>query len=299
MSFSSAIVFPGGNLDDSQDHFLSPYPPAIPPPESLGNTLDLPPDLLTSLKTCAIRETFEETGVLLADPSSFTDAKSVAPPPLPTRDTLTPGTTFQQFLTAHNLTLPTASLHPFTCWITPLTFKRRYRTTMFLAFLPPHISTHACIPSPASTGDEILQAQWIHPRDILSAYYAHSLCKQSKSTLPSASAKQEPKLILFPPQLYLLTILSQCLTLPFPRKVLLRMADETLFGQYVIQPYVKKMVVVGEEQRKATVLGVDRPRGDAERWLLVENGKEGPERVEVMEREALNGVLEQVEKAKL
>ena len=53
-SFASAYVFPGGNLDAKHDG-------EIPPPESLARHRDGP-----AYRLGAIRECFEETGILLA-----------------------------------------------------------------------------------------------------------------------------------------------------------------------------------------------------------------------------------------
>ncbi|KAF8455845.1 hypothetical protein BGX38DRAFT_1164871 [Terfezia claveryi] len=136
MSFSSAIVFPGGNLDPTHDSFLlhksTSLPAALP-----QDQFDLSPELVTALKTCAIRETFEETGVLLADPrtpdqpppteSDLSKARSLL---LGTKSA-TPPTTFSQILASLNLSLPLSSLYPFTTWITPLPSPKRYYTAIF------------------------------------------------------------------------------------------------------------------------------------------------------------------------
>ncbi|KAF8419913.1 hypothetical protein EV426DRAFT_264342 [Tirmania nivea] len=275
MSFSSAVVFPGGNLDPTHDSFL--LPPASPPlPTALPpGQLDPSPELVTALKVCAIRETFEETGVLLADPrspdqpppaeSDLSRARSLL---LDTESTTTTTFSFSQVLASLNLTLLLASLHPFTTWITPPHLPKRYHTAMFLCFLPP-TALPALPPSPSS---EILQCRWLHPRDLLREYHA-----------PAPASATKP--LLFPPQLYLLTTLASFLRAPAPAPALLSLS-QSAFGKYVIQPYTKR--ADGMDKTKA-LLGIDKPRGDKAVWLRARFGKDGPAEVEVLEREDWRG----------
>src|SRR5260370_5609537 len=63
-----ACVFPGGSVDPRDAD------PGIgwtgPAPADLGRLLDVPPDRARALVCAAVRETFEESGVLLAGPEA-------------------------------------------------------------------------------------------------------------------------------------------------------------------------------------------------------------------------------------
>src|SRR5260370_22987177 len=63
-----ACVFPGGSVDPRD------VDPGIgwtgPAPADLGRLLDVPPDRAPALVCAAVRETFEESGVLLAGPEA-------------------------------------------------------------------------------------------------------------------------------------------------------------------------------------------------------------------------------------
>ena len=91
-------VFPGGNFDEKQDK---------------------------SLAMTAIRETFEESGLLLASSSS-----SSAPAPLEAvldkarHEIHQHKLLFQKFLQSKNLEADVESLLPFTQWITPVGFQQ-------------------------------------------------------------------------------------------------------------------------------------------------------------------------------
>jgi ribonuclease/clavin/mitogillin len=74
-------AFPGGGLSRS-DAEIPVLPPSAPAPEASGApALDAAPDLAPGILVCAIRELFEETGILLARPAVGADggAKAGAP----------------------------------------------------------------------------------------------------------------------------------------------------------------------------------------------------------------------------
>lgn len=88
----------------------------------------------------ALRETFEETGILLVDQPA-----QDAPLPLPKPEQLaaerlaihsrTDPLTFPDFLSRHRLRLPVDSLVPFSQWITPETAAVRFHTRFFVLFV--------------------------------------------------------------------------------------------------------------------------------------------------------------------
>ena len=157
---------------------------------------------------------------------------------------------------------------------------------MFLALLPPDAATATTAsPSPSSSGDEIVQTYWIHPQEVLAKYYSQS---SATTTNPAH------QLILFPPQLYLLHHLSTALSYTPPNFA--RTADsptlcthllqytKSSFAKQVIQPYSKRILGGGGKDQGKTLLGVDRPRGDADVWIKIRFGKDGPREVEVVGR---------------
>ena len=135
MAFSAgATVFPGGRVDPGDD---------LPEQFWAGTDLDswvpmLGPDpaLARQLLAAAIRETFEECGVLLARPSC---SRTLADPRdfeeerarLESREL-----SFAEFLAAHRLVPDVGLLRPLSRWITPVGEPRRYDTRFFLAALP-------------------------------------------------------------------------------------------------------------------------------------------------------------------
>lgn len=135
MAFSAgATVFPGGRVDPGDDlpeQFwagtdLDPWVPLLGPE----------PALARQLLAAAIRETFEECGVLLARPSC---GRSLADPDdfeeerarLEAREV-----SFAEFLAAYRLVPDVSLLRPLSRWITPVGEPRRYDTRFFLAALP-------------------------------------------------------------------------------------------------------------------------------------------------------------------
>jgi len=95
----------------------------------------------------AIRETFEETGLLLA--SATTESESPSPSPSLSEATLeasresihTGRTLFRDFLKQHALSADVNTLLPFTEWVTPLGYSRCVRERA--PFLLSHSFTHS------------------------------------------------------------------------------------------------------------------------------------------------------------
>jgi hypothetical protein len=98
----------------------------------------------------AIRETFEETGLLLASPA--TSDPEVSPPPSEaaldaSRKSIHTGRTlFRDFLRQHALSADVEALLPFTEWITPLGIPRCVASS-----LTPHSLTHTHATNPLTT----------------------------------------------------------------------------------------------------------------------------------------------------
>ena len=105
----------------------------------------------------AIRETFEETGVLMATSNTGQqldlEAERIA--------LVAHQTTFDDVLARHNLTAELDALRPWSHWITPLYEPRRYDTRFFVARVHDGIDTRE-----VADGEADLAA-WVRPADAL------------------------------------------------------------------------------------------------------------------------------------
>lgn len=140
MAFAAGMaVFPGGGVDP-RDFDAEPGEAAWagPSPQEWAERLDVGADLARALVCAAVRETFEESGVLLAGPSADAvvadttgadwEADRVA---LESRELA-----FTTFLARRGLVLRTDLLGVWDAWTTPAFEPRRYRTWFFVATLP-------------------------------------------------------------------------------------------------------------------------------------------------------------------
>jgi 8-oxo-dGTP pyrophosphatase MutT (NUDIX family) len=153
---SGALVFPGGSVDKGDQEII-----ASPALYSGGERLDAA-DL--SFRIAAIRETFEESGILLVRPrgsKALVDAKRAAEIEAAHRADLCDGKiTFLKVLTDHGMLLALDELVPYAHWITPEGMPKRFDTWFFLAAAPPEqAGTH--------DGKESTDSIWVSPREAL------------------------------------------------------------------------------------------------------------------------------------
>src|ERR1700737_1100211 len=153
---SGALVFPGGSVDNNDREII-----AGPELYSGGEGLD--PGAL-SFRIAAIRETFEESGILLARPQGskdLVDAKRAAAIEAAHRAALCEGkTTFSKVLADNALQLALDELVPYAHWITPEGMPKRFDTWFFLAAAPPEqAGTH--------DGKEPPDVIWLSPGEAL------------------------------------------------------------------------------------------------------------------------------------
>jgi len=153
---SGALVFPGGSVDKGDREII-----ASPALYSGGEGLD--PGAL-SFRIAAIRETFEESGILLARPQgsgSLVDAKRASEIEGATRTALCEGkTTFSKVLADNGVVLALDELVPYAHWITPEGMPKRFDTWFFLAAAPPEQAG-------AHDGKESTDSIWVSPREAL------------------------------------------------------------------------------------------------------------------------------------
>ena len=133
-----ACVFPGGSVDGRDaDPAIAGEGWAGPAPADLGRLLGISPDRAGALVCAAVRETFEECGVLLAGPSP-TELVRDSVVPVADRQRLLDGSlSLGELLSRHGLVLRADLLTPWARWITPEISPRRFDTWFFAAALPP------------------------------------------------------------------------------------------------------------------------------------------------------------------
>ena len=153
---SGALVFPGGSVEKG-DHDIIAHPELY----SGGEGLDA---ASLSFRIAAIRETFEESGILLARACGSTaliEAKRAAEIDNASRAVLLGGkTTFQTVLAENALVLALDELVPYAHWITPIGMSKRFDTWFFLAAAPPaQVGAH--------DGRESTDSIWLSPREAL------------------------------------------------------------------------------------------------------------------------------------
>ena len=132
-----ACVFPGGSVDARDaDPGIAETGWAGPAPADFGQLLGVPADRARALVCAAVRETFEESGVLLAGPSP---AELVPDSEDLTRDRralLDGSLSLSELLGRRGLLLRADLLTPWARWITPEISPRRFDTWFFAAALP-------------------------------------------------------------------------------------------------------------------------------------------------------------------
>ena len=137
MSFAAGMhVFPGGVVDPRDGDADVPW--AGPPPTSWAPRLSASPSLVAALACAAVRETFEESGVLLAGPDggSVVDDTTASGWEDDRAALVSRQTAFSHLLRRRGLVLRADLLAPWTHWITPEFHERRYDTRFFVAALP-------------------------------------------------------------------------------------------------------------------------------------------------------------------
>ena len=151
---SGALVFPGGSVDSNDREII-----ARSELYSGGEGLDA---AALGFRIAAIRETFEESGILLARPKgakALIDAKRAGEIASAHRAALNDRkTTFLDVLTASSLCLALDLLMPYAHWITPEGVPKRFDTWFFLAAAPPdQLGAH--------DGRESTDSIWVSPRE--------------------------------------------------------------------------------------------------------------------------------------
>ena len=136
MSFAGGMcVFPGGGVDPRDfDHAVAW---AGPSPESWARRLGVDEPMARALVCAAVRETFEESGVLLAGTAESVVADTTGDDWEADRIALEARElSLTEFLDRRDLVLRTDLLGAWAGWLTPVFEPKRYRTWFFAASLP-------------------------------------------------------------------------------------------------------------------------------------------------------------------
>jgi 8-oxo-dGTP pyrophosphatase MutT (NUDIX family) len=166
----SAYVFPGGKVEEED---------CMPVMENFCNKNDLIraqsvldgmslPERALGIWVAAIRETFEEVGLLLARQKDGTlipfDHGDINQRLRSYREMVRSGElNFAQLLLRENLTLAVERLHYFSHWITPELSPLRYDARFFVAEVPWNQKVF-------HDGDELTKHVWITPAEALERY---------------------------------------------------------------------------------------------------------------------------------
>jgi 8-oxo-dGTP pyrophosphatase MutT (NUDIX family) len=153
-SFGDAYAFPGGVVDpeDREVHEFCDGLSARVANSRLGVK-----EFGLDYYSAAVRELFEESGVLLADLAGLDENLNAV------RDALNNSSlSWAEFVTRNKLPLHCDQLHYISHWVTPPALTKRYTTRFFLAALPDGQEALHC-------GGELTDSCWISATEMLAA----------------------------------------------------------------------------------------------------------------------------------
>src|SRR5262249_21571799 len=185
MAFApGAFVFPGGSVDARGAAGQGAW--GGPDPAEWGQVLAAPPELACALVCAAVRETFEESGVLLAGPSADTVVADTTGQDWEAdrKALLDRSLSLAEMLGRRALVLRSDLLRAWSRWITPVVEERRYDTRFFAAALPGGQRTR-------DGGGEASEVAWVRPGD-------------------GIAAGRRKEIMLFPPTAVSLAELAAC-----------------------------------------------------------------------------------------
>jgi 8-oxo-dGTP pyrophosphatase MutT (NUDIX family) len=163
MAFAAGMyVFPGGGVDERDDDTSVAW--AGPDPSTWAVRLRCEEGLARALVCAAVRETFEESGVLLAgpEPASVVADTSGDDWEADRLALLDRSLSLTQLLARRGLVLRADLLGAWARWITPVFESRRYDTRFFVAVLPPG-------QRPRDVSTEAASVAWLRPADAVAA----------------------------------------------------------------------------------------------------------------------------------
>jgi 8-oxo-dGTP pyrophosphatase MutT (NUDIX family) len=169
MAFGAGMhVFPGGSVDPRDREGRVGW--IGPPPSSWAERFSCETDLAGALVCAAVRETFEESGILLAsDADGSVVADTTGDDWEADRLALIDGAlSLSEFLGRRDLVLRADLLRGWAHWITPEWSSRRFDTRFFVAAVPARQQTR-------DVGGEADQVTWLPVEDAFAAYRGGAL----------------------------------------------------------------------------------------------------------------------------
>lgn len=166
MPFAGGMTaYPGGGVDPRDSETALAW--LGPAPAQWAAAFDTTEPLAAALVCAAVRETFEEAGVLLAGPPGGAVLSEVdtAEWEAVRQALLAREVSLAQVLSARGLAIRADLLRPWAHWITPEPEPRRYDTRFFVAAVPR--GQHA-----RDVSGEADEASWLRPVDALAEHQA-------------------------------------------------------------------------------------------------------------------------------
>jgi 8-oxo-dGTP pyrophosphatase MutT (NUDIX family) len=154
-----AYVFPGGKVDPEDAEWADRLDRSAHDLHAALGEPELAPEQAAGLFVTAIREVFEETGLLFADvtPAQAREAWAA----------LREGRGFDELFAPLGLRLLAGALHPWSRWITPTlssVVRKRFDTRFFVAAVPPG-------QEPTHDEHEATESLWLTPGAALRQYW--------------------------------------------------------------------------------------------------------------------------------
>jgi 8-oxo-dGTP pyrophosphatase MutT (NUDIX family) len=163
MAFApGAYVFPGGSVDPRDGDATIAW--AGPPARVWGGAFAAGETLARELVCAAVRETFEESLVLLAGPTETSVVGDTRGDDWEAgrQALLDRSLSFAEFLDRRGLVLRSDLLRPWSHWITPVIEAKRYDTRFFVAAMPAGQRAR-------DVSSEADRVAWVRPADALAA----------------------------------------------------------------------------------------------------------------------------------
>ena len=161
VTFPGVHAFPGGVVDPGDRDTPGAALPADQAWAPAGEG-DQPPAALPYW-VAAIREAFEEVGILLAARAGQVIAGPLSDELVALRARLLAGESLRELLAPHGLVPATDRLYYFARWITPRQNPRRFDTRFLVGRVPPG-------QDPCADGTETVSCRWFTPAAALAAY---------------------------------------------------------------------------------------------------------------------------------
>lgn len=163
-----AYVFPGGKVDaaDADAPLLARLDQPLARLYAALGEAELSAPEAGGLYVAALREAFEECGVLFVHPAPALEERLAL-----ARARMQAGVGFAQVLGELDLRLDTRSVLPWTRWVTPpmpSVTKKRFDTRFFIAAVPPEQTAR-------HDNVEATDTLWVAPREALEQYWAHQI----------------------------------------------------------------------------------------------------------------------------